>query len=101
MRLRNLKEYKLKKAIYTKDDELNDVFSGYEEIGTIQADIQPSSGQLKTQQYGKEIVKYHTVFCYPSELIKEGLFVEYEGQHHEIQAIQKWRHWTFDIKVVE
>jgi hypothetical protein len=101
MRLRNLKPHKLKKAVYEKDDELNDIFVGYEEIGTIQANIQPAGGQTKIQQYGTEIHKYHTVFCYANILVVGGLFIEYEGLHHEIQPIQKWQHWTFDIKAVK
>lgn len=99
MRLRNLKPYKLNKAIIELDDERNQTIVGYEEIATIDADIQPAGGNLKVQQYGKEITKYHTVFCYPNELIVEGLYIEYEGKYHLVKPIQKWRHWVFDIEV--
>lgn len=100
MRIKNLKSYPLKKALYDKDDELNDLLIGYEEIGTIKANIQPARGQEKIQLYGVEITKHMTVFCYPNTLIEEGLFIEVEGKHYRIQPIQKWRHWTFDIEVV-
>lgn len=100
MLLKYLKPYKLKKAVYTQDDELNDILDSYEDVATIQANIQPAGGELKIQLYGKEIIKYHTVFCYANVSIKEGLFIEYDGAHHEIQSIQKWGHWVFDIKVV-
>ncbi len=100
MRIKNLKVYPIKKALYEKDDELNDILLGYEEIGAIQANIQPARGQEKVQLYGVDITKHMTVFCYPNELIEEGLFIEVEGKDYRIKPIQKWRHWTFDIEVV-
>ena len=101
MRLRNLKPYSLNKAKYTLDDERNQIFDGYEEIATINADIQPCSGQLKAQLYGKEITKYLTVYMNIQQGIEEGLFILVDGKYYEIQAIEKWdRHLRFDIKVV-
>lgn len=100
MRIKNLKVYPIKKALYEKDDEQNDILVGYEEIGTIQANIQPARGQEKVQLYGVDITKHMTVFCYPNELIEEGLFIEVEGKEYRIKPIQKWRHWTFDIEAV-
>lgn len=101
MRIRNLKSYKLKKGIYEQDDELNDILVGYEEVKLIQASIQPSRGQSKVMQYGTEITKYHTVFCYYDDAIEEGMYMEYQGEHHEVQPIMYWNgHITFDIKVV-
>lgn len=102
MRLRNLKPYKVFKKLYTLDDERNQVFDGYEEIATIQADIQPCSGQLKVQLYGIEINKYLTVYMYPNEEVQEGLYIEVNGKYYEIQVIEHWdRHIRFDIKVVD
>ena len=102
MRLRNLNPYTLNKAKYTLDDERNQVFDGYEEIASIQADIQPCSGQLKYQLYGKEVTKYLTVYMYPHESIEEGLFILVNGKYYELQDIERWdRHLRFDIKVVE
>lgn len=101
MRLRNLKPYNLKKAIYEKDDELNDILVGYENIGIIQANIQPSSGKEKIQLYGREIIKYMTVFCYANPLIEEGLYIEKDGLHYRIMPIQGWQHWTFDMEVIK
>ena len=102
MRLRNLKQYKLNKAKYTLDDERNQVFDGYEEIATIQADIQPCSGQLKAQLYGLEITKYLTAYMYPNEEVQEGLYIEVNGKYYEVQVIERWdRHIRFDIKVVD
>lgn len=100
MRLKNIRKYRLNKAIIELDDELNQTIVGYDLIGVIEADIQTSTGSLKMQQYGKEIVKYHTVFCYPNEQINEGLYIEYDGKQHLIHSIQKWRHWVFDIEVM-
>lgn len=100
MRIKNLKGYPIKKPIYQKDDELNDIIIGYEEIGMIQANIQPARGHEKVQLYGVDITKHMTVFCYPNELLEEGLFIEVEGKNYRIKPIQKWRHWTFDIEVV-
>lgn len=100
MRIKNLKVYPLKKGLYDKDGELNDRLIGYEEIGTIQADIQPARGQEKIQLYGVDITKHMAVFCYPNALIEEGLFIEVDGENYRIQPIQKWKHWTFDIEVV-
>ena len=102
MRLKNLKQYKMNKAKYTLDDERNQVFDGYEEIATIQADIQPCSGQLKVQLYGIEITKYLTVYMYPNEEVQEGLYIEVDGKYYEIQVIEHWdRHIRFDMKVVD
>lgn len=100
MRLLGLKQYKLKTGIYEKDDELNDVLVGYEPIGTIQANIQPCKGVVKAQLYGKEITKYLSVIMHPNPLVEEGLFIEHEGVHYEIQTILKWKHWSFDMKAV-
>lgn len=100
MRLLGLKLYMLKKAIYKKDDELNDVLVGYEPVGTIQANIQPCKGVVKAQMYGEEITKYLSVMMYPNLLVQEGLFIEYEGIHYKIQPISKWKHWSFDMKAV-
>lgn len=100
MRLLGLKQYKLKTGIYEKDDELNDVLVGYEPIGTIQANIQPCKGVVKAQLYGKEITKYLSVIMHPNLLVEEGLFIDHEGVHYEIQTISKWKHWSFDMKAV-
>lgn len=101
MRLRNLKPYTLNKAKYTLDDERNQVLDGYEEIATINADIQPCSGQLKYELYGKEVTKYLTVYMNIQQGIEEGLFILVDGKYYEIQAIEKWdRHYRFDVKVV-
>lgn len=102
MRLRNLKSYTLNRAQYTLDDERNQVLSGYEEIATIQADVQPCSGQLKAQLYGIEITKYLTVYMYPNSNIAEGLYILVSGKCYQIQTIEHWdKHMRFDIKVVE
>ncbi|WP_410495018.1 hypothetical protein QTL86_12770 [Cellulosilyticum sp. ST5] len=101
MRLRNLKPYKLNKAKYKPDDERNQILDGYEEIATINADIQPCSGQLKAQLYGKELTKYLTVYMFPNTYIEEGLFILVDNKYYEVQVIEKWdRHYRFDIKVV-
>lgn len=100
MRITGLNTYKLKKAIYEQDDELNDILVGYEEVGTIQANMQPLQGYSKVQQYGQEITKYLGVVMYPNVLVEEGLYIEYDKKHYQIQPIQKWKHWEFDIKVV-
>ena len=100
MRIKNLKVYPLKKGMYEKDDELNDRLIGYEEIGTIQANIQPCKGVVKAQLYGKEITKYLSVIMHPNPLVEEGLFIEHEGVYYEIQTISKWKHWSFDMKAV-
>lgn len=100
MRLLGLKPYKLKKGIYEKDDELNDILVGYEPIGTIQANIQPCNGTVKAQLYGEEITKYLSVIMYPNVLVEEGLFIEYEGARYKIKPISKWKHWSFDMKAV-
>lgn len=102
MRLRNLKPYKLFKAKYTLDDELNQVRDGYEEIADIQADIQPCSGQLKAELYGLEITKYLTVYMYTNSNVSEGKYIYYNDKYYEIQVIEHWdKHIRFDIKVVE
>ena len=100
MRLLGLKTYKLKKAAYEKDDELNDVLVGYEQIGIIQANIQPCKGSIRAQLYGNEMTKYLSVMMHPNLLVEEGLFIEYEGVNYKIQPILKWKHWTFDMKAV-
>lgn len=100
MRLLGLKQYKLKTGIYEKDDELNDILVGYEQVGMIQANIQPCRGVVKAQLYGEEITQYLSVMMYPNLLVQEGLFIEYEGIHYKIQPISKWRHWLFDMKAV-
>ena len=101
MRLRNLKPYTLNKAKYTLDDERNQVLDGYEEIATINADVQPCSGQLKAQLYGLEITKYLTVYTNIQLGIEEGLYLLIDGKYYEIQAIEKWdRHYRFDVKAV-
>ena len=101
MRLRNLKPYTLNKAKYTMDDERNQIFDGYEEIATINADVQPCSGQLKAQLYGLEITKYLTVYTNIQLGIEEGLYLLIDGKYYEIQAIEKWdRHYRFDVKAV-
>ena len=101
MRLRNLKPYTLNKAKYTMDDERNQVLDGYEEIATINADVQPCSGQLKAQLYGLEITKYLTVYTNIQLGIEEGLYLLIDGKYYEIQAIEKWdRHYRFDVKAV-
>lgn len=101
MLLKYLKSYKLKKAIYTQDDELNDILTGYEDVATIQADIQPASGKEKIQLYGRDIINYMTVFCYANPLIEEGLYIEKDGLNYRIMPIQKWQHWTFDIEGIK
>ena len=101
MRLRNLKPYTLNKAKYTLDDERNQVLDGYEEIATINADVQPCSGQLKYELYGKEVTKYLTVYTNIQLGIEEGLYLLIDGKYYEIQAIEKWdRHYRFDVKAV-
>ena len=101
MRLRNLKPYKLNKAIIELDDERNETIVGYEEIDTINADIQPCRGEFKAQIYGKEIIKYLTVYMNLQCGIEEGLYIEVDGKYYEIQAIERWHtHIVFDIKVV-
>lgn len=101
MRLRNLKPYTLNRAQYTLDDERNQVLSGYEEIATIQAYVQPCSGQLKAQLYGIEITKYLTVYMYPDSNITEGLYILVNSKYYQIQTIEHWdKHIRFDIKVV-
>ena len=101
MRLRNLKPYTLNKAKYTLDDERNQVLDGYEEIATINADVQPCSGQLKHELYGKEVTKYLTVYTNIQLGIEEGLYLLIDGKYYEIQAIEKWdRHYRFDVKAV-
>ena len=100
MRLLGLKLYKLKKGIYEKDDELNDILVGYEQVGMIQASIQPCRGIVKAQLYGEEITQYLSVMMYPNVLVEEGLFIEHEGIHYKIQPISKWKHWSFDMKSV-
>ncbi|WP_053983426.1 hypothetical protein [Niameybacter massiliensis] len=100
MRLLGLKPYKLKKGAYEKDDELNDVLVGYEQISIIQANIQPCKGVTKAQLYGSEITKYLSVIMHPNLLVQEDLYIEYEGVHYAIQPISKWKHWSFDMKAV-
>lgn len=101
MRLRNLKPYSLNRIKYTLDDERNQVKDGYEEIATIQADIQPCSGQLKVQLYGIEITKYLTVYMIPNADVEEGLYILINGKYYEVQVIEHWdRHIRFDIKAV-
>lgn len=101
MRIQGLKPYMLKRAIYEKDDELNDIVVGYENIDIIQANIQPARGQSKLQLYGVEITSHMTVFCYPNNMICEELFIEVDEVNYKIKPIQKWKHWTFDIKAVK
>lgn len=100
MRIKNTKPYKLKKPIYEKDDELNDILVGYEQIGTIMANIQPCSGVEKAQMYGTEITKYLSVICDPYLSIKEDLYIEVEGINYKIGPIYKYAHFEFDIKAV-
>lgn len=100
MRIRNLKPYKLKKGIYEKDDEFNDILVGYEDIGIVYANIQPASGIEKAQMYGTEITKYQSVIIHPQLGIEEGLYIEYEDANYMIGPISKWRHWEFDMKAV-
>lgn len=121
MRLRNLKPYKLNKAIIELDDERNQTIVGYEEIGTIMADVQPCKCYVKAMQYGQEITKYLSVMIDPRMPIKstilpamlpiqlvdsknisllEGMYIEVEKNNYKIGAISRWRHWEFDIEAV-
>lgn len=121
MRLRNLKPYKLNKAIIELDDERNQAIVGYEEIGTIMADVQPCKGYVKTMQYGQEVTKYLSVMIDPRIPIRstvlpvvlpmklidsknisllEGMYIEVGKNKYKIGAISMWKHWEFDIEAV-
>lgn len=100
MRLRNLKQYKVKSKTITKDEELNDIVA-YEPAGSILADIQPMSGRTQAEQYGVRIA--YMLVAYTKDRVQEEQFIEIAGDDYKVVRIADWgSHKVLDLeKVIE
>lgn len=98
MRLRNLKQYKVKSKTITKDEELNDIVS-YEPIGSIHADIQPMSGKAQAEQYGVRIA--YMLIAYTKDRVKEDQLLDVNGDDYKVVRIADWgSHKVLDLEKV-
>lgn len=98
MRLRNLKQYKVKAKTITKDEELNDIVS-YEPIDSIHADIQPMSGRTQAEQYGVRIA--YMMVAYTKDRVEEEQRIEIGGNDYKVVRIADWgSHKVLDLEKV-
>ena len=96
MRLRNLKSYPLKKKKIVEDEELNKVTS-YEEVGIIQADIQPMSGKVQAEIYGTRMA--YMAVAYTHEKLTEENAITYNNADYKVAAIKPWEsHFVIDLE---
>lgn len=104
MRIKNKKNYWLKKKITTEDNEGN-VYADYSEPIEIKANIYPASGKLQAEIYGERLNYIFNMLYGGPEKLNEGdgicVFVDKDSKpDYKIISIKQYSHQLIELEKI-
>jgi len=104
MRIKNKKNYYIKKKTVIKDDE-GGKYSGYLEAREIQANISPASGKLQAEIYGERLNYILNMLYDGPETINEGdgicVYVSKDNEpDYKVISIKRYSHLFIELEKI-